>query len=223
MRRYKERLKKMSLDIREVTVTHIIPSGHGIGRCMRSLEEVFIPKSMVANSKIIVNDTVFIEVTEVPKEEMQSLDAQRKMWSNLRARAVYDKDSPFIHLLNEYKATGKVNISQKKTDERLVNWDEAILTILEDNDNFMTTRDVIDALQEKYKDAGQAHFTGTNIGNKLSSLHRVGKVARLALSVDGGNKRVSEVCWCLSDIATELYRNNVFGIFEDEENNVHHL
>ena len=45
----------------------------------------------------------------------------------------------------------------------------------------MTTRDVIDALQEKYKDAGQAHFTGTNIGNKLSSLHRVGKVARLAL------------------------------------------
>ena len=213
----------MSLDIREVTVTHIIPSGHGIGRCMRSLEEVFIPKSMVANSKIIVNDTVFIEVTEVPKEEMQSLDAQRKMWSNLRARAVYDKDSPFIHLLNEYKATGKVNISQKKTDERLVNWDEAILTILEDNDNFMTTRDVIDALQEKYKDAGQAHFTGTNIGNKLSSLHRVGKVARLALSVDGGNKRVSEVCWCLSDIATELYRNNVFGIFEDEENNVHHL
>ena len=223
MRKYKERLKKMSLDIREVTVTHIIPSGHGIGRCMRSLEEVFIPKSMVVNSKIIVNDTVFIEVTEVPKEEMQSLDAQRKMWSNLRARAVYDKDSPFIHLLNEYKATGKVNIGQKKTDERLVNWDEAILTILEDNDNFMTTRDVIDALQEKYKDAGQAHFTGTNIGNKLSSLHRVGKVARLALSVDGGNKRVSEVCWCLSDIATELYRNNVFGIFEDEENNVHHL
>ena len=105
----------MSLDIRQVTVTHIIPSGHGIGRCMRSLEEVFIPKSMVANSKINVNDLVFIEVTEVPEEEVKSLDAQRKMWSNLRARAVYDKDSPFIHLLEEYKATGKININKKKS------------------------------------------------------------------------------------------------------------
>ena len=218
MRKYKERLK-MSLDIRQVTVTHIIPSGHGIGRCMRSLEEVFIPKSMVVNSKINVNDLVFIEVNEVPKEEMQSLDAQRKMWSNLRARAVYDKNSPFIHLLEEYKATGKININKKKDDKKLIDWNEAILKVLKDGDNFMTTRNVLDVLQGEYKlDCG-----GKDIGNKLSSLHRVGKVARLALSIDGGNKRVSEVCWCLSDIAAELYKNNVFGIFEDEEENVQHL
>jgi len=83
----------------------------------------------------------------------------------------------------------------------------------------MTTRNVLDVLQGEYKlDCG-----GKDIGNKLSSLHRVGKVARLALSIDGGNKRVSEVCWCLSDIAAELYKNNVFGIFEDEEENVQHL
>ena len=41
MRRYKERLKKMKVDIREVTVP-VIPSGHGIGRCMRSLEEFYL-------------------------------------------------------------------------------------------------------------------------------------------------------------------------------------
>ena len=223
MRRYKERLKKMKVDIRQIAVTHIIRSGQAFGKCLRTFDEIFINKKFVNDYDLEVNDTFFAEVTETSEGEKKTFIDRGKDVSDYKIKAIYDENSPFIHLLQEYKATGNLNIAEKKPDERLINWDEAILTILKDNDNFMTTRDVIDALQEKYKDAGQAHFTGTNIGNKLSSLHRVGKVARLALSVDGGNKRVSEVCWCLSDIATELYRNNVFGIFEDEENNVHHL
>ena len=69
MRRYKERLKKMKVDIRQIAVTHIIPSGHGIGKCLRTFDEIFINKKFVTDYDLEVNDTFFAEVTETPESE----------------------------------------------------------------------------------------------------------------------------------------------------------
>ena len=212
---------KQKLDIRQVAIIRIIRSGHGLGRCMKTLDEVFIPKSMVDQFNLKLNSTCFIEVIHTPKDEIKRLEGDGKLHSEYKAKVIYDKSSPFIHLMDQFKVKGAAGLGElaPQKNVNVIDWDEAILKVLKDGDNFMTTRNVLDVLQGEYKlDCG-----GKDIGNKLSSLHRVGKVARLALSIDGGNKRVSEVCWCLSDIAAELYKNNVFGIFEDEENNVHHL
>ena len=225
MRKYKERLK-MTIDIRQIAVTHIIRSGQAFGKCLRTFDEVFINKKFVTDYDLEVNDTFFAEVSETPESEKKIFTDRGKEVSKFRIKAIYDEDSPFMHLLTEFKATGKINLNgettsapNKNTDERLIDWDEAILKILIDGDNFMTTRNVLNELQDVYKvDCG-----GRDIGNKLMALHRIGKVARLSLHIDGSNKRVSEVCWCISDIASELYKNNVFGIFEDEEDNVQHL
>tara|TARA_R100001509_G_C4825601_1_gene201399 strand:+ start:191 stop:868 length:678 start_codon:yes stop_codon:yes gene_type:complete len=225
MRKYKERLK-MTIDIRQIAVTHIIRSGQAFGKCLRTFDEVFINKKFVTDYDLEVNDTFFAEVSETPEAEKKIHTDKGKEVSKYKIKAIYDEDSPFIELLQEYKKTGKINlngeatsIADKKTDEKLIDWDKAILKILKDGDNFMTTRNVLNELQGEYRlDCG-----GRDIGNKLSGLHKAGKVARLALHIDGSNKRVSEVCWCISDIASELYKNNVFGIFEDEEDNVHHL
>ena len=130
MRRYKERLKKLKVDIRQIAVTHIIRSGQAFGKCLRTFDEIFINKKFVTDYDLEVNDTFFAEVTETSEGEKKTFIDRGKDVSDYKIKAIYDENSPFIHLLQEYKATGNFNIAEKKPDERLINWDEAILTIL---------------------------------------------------------------------------------------------
>ena len=217
----------MNIDIRQVAVTHIIRSGQAFGKCLRTFDEIFINKKFVTDYELEINDTFFAEVSETSEGERKTFNDRGKEVSKYKIKAIYDENSPFIELLQEYKKTGKIYLNgeppsipeQRPVERKLIDWDEAILKLLKKADNFMTTRNVLEELQETYKvDCG-----GRDIGNKLMALHRIGKVARLSLHIDGSNKRVSEVCWCISDIASELYKNNVFGIFEDDEENVQHL
>jgi len=215
----------VNIDIRQVAVTHIIKSGQAFGKCLRTFDEVFINKKFVTDYELEINDTFFAEVSETSEGEKKMFNDRGKEVSQYKIKAIYDENSPFIELLQEYKKTGKIYLNgeppsipeQKPVERKLIDWDEAILKLLRKADNFMTTRNVLDELQEIYKvDCG-----GRDIGNKLMALHRTGKVARLVLSTDGSHKRISQCCWCYANIAVELYKNNIFGEFEDDEDDLH--
>ena len=67
MRRYKERLKKMKVDIRQIAVTHIIRSGQAFGKCLRTFDEIFINKKFVTDYDLEVNDTFLQKLLKLQK------------------------------------------------------------------------------------------------------------------------------------------------------------
>ena len=63
-------------DIRQVAVLRIIRAGHGLAKCMNTLDEVFIPKVMIDQYKLQMNSVCFVEVMPTPKEELKRLETE---------------------------------------------------------------------------------------------------------------------------------------------------
>ena len=101
----------MNIDIRQVAVTHIIKSGQAFGKCLRTFDEVFINKKLVTDYELEINDTFFAEVSETSEGEKKMFNDRGKEVSQYKIKAIYDENSPFIELLQEYKKTGKIYLN----------------------------------------------------------------------------------------------------------------
>ena len=205
------------MDIRQVAIIRIIRAGHGLGKCMRTFDEVFIPKNMIDQYKLTLNSTCFIEVMKTPKEEIKRLEGDGKLFSEYKAKVIYDKNSPFIHLMDKFKVTGKVGIMDEEPEKKVIDWDEAILAILQSKQDFFTSLEVLELVEKEYDAIG----SNKDMTSKLNGLHQKGKVAKLSLTVDGKQDKVSKLAWCDRRIAIDIYKKYVLGYKDEDEQDLH--
>ena len=210
---------KQKLDIRQVAIIRIIRSGHGLGRCMKTLDEVFIPKSMVDQFNLKLNATCFIEVIHTPKDEIQRLEGSGKLHSEYKAKVIYDKSSPFIHLMDQFSVKGLAGLGElaPQKNVNVIDWDEAILAVLQSEQEFFTSFEVMEQVERKYDAIG----SNKDITSKLTGLHMKGKIAKLSLTVDGKQDKVSKLAWCDRRIAMDIYKKYVFGYGDEDDKALH--
>ena len=200
-------------DIRQVAILRIIRAGHGLAKCMNTLEEVFIPKVMIDQYKLQMNSVCFVEVMPTPKEELKRLEGEGKLFSQYKAKVIYDKSSPFYPLLEKFSVTDVSRASVIEPQERLINWDEAILNVLRQKQEFYSSSEVMEMVEDQYGVMG----SNKDISSKLQGLHTRGKISKVTLSNDGKQDKVSKVAWCYSQYGVPLFKKHVLGYGEADE------
>ena len=200
-------------DIRQVAVLRIIRAGHGLAKCMNTLDEVFIPKVMIDQYKLQMNSVCFVEVMPTPKEELKRLEGEGKLFSQYKAKVIYDKSSPFYPLLEKFSVTDVAGASAIEPKEKVIDWDDAILNILRSEQELFTSAEVMQKVEDQYGSVG----FNKDISSKLQGLHTRGKISKVTLSNDGKQDKVSKVAWCYSQYGVSLFKKFVLGYGENED------
>ena len=200
-------------DIRQVAILRIIRAGHGLAKCMNTLDEVFIPKVMIDQYKLQMNSVCFVEVMPTPKEELKGLRVKVSFLVNIKLRLFMIKAAHFILYLKSLALPMWLELQQLSQKEKVIDWDDAILNILRSEQEFFSSAEVMQKVEDQYGSVG----FNKDISSKLQGLHTRGKISKVTLSNDGKQDKVSKVAWCYSQYGVSLFKRHVLGYGENED------
>jgi len=164
-----------TIDLQEIYIINIIPSGSGFAQLADSGEQVYIPASVVNGARLQVGERV--DAVLVPN--MNEL-RDRTPWRAVRV----PRDGVELPPLPK-NLTGHDPISGKSLDQMCY---DALLASSRDAEiAYMTTREVSDDLNADMK----------MVGNALQRLFNAGRIARAEVHHRVGQARPSFILWAL--------------------------